>query len=157
MKKRTSVEQFMRAWHAGKTLDEIAGILGVTRQAVGQRAAYWTKHGIALPPRRKKDWVKVEVFNKNMGKLRGYAAASRYETEVEVVAAECHRQWSNWTTHLLSKLVDTGSTLTLRMPLDWVVRWRRQINAQYESLSEAEKESDRVEARKILSALGRRP
>ena len=37
---------------------------------------------------------------------------------------------------------------------DMVERWKRQVKTPYAELSEKEKESDRVEARKVLEAIG---
>lgn len=72
---------------------------------------------------------------------------------VEMVAAECHRQWAGWTKHFLEKMGGPiGGILTLE--IDWAERWQRQIDTPYAGLSEEERESDRREARKILAALG---
>jgi hypothetical protein len=75
---------------------------------------------------------------------------------VEIVAEECHRQWSNWTEHLLSKLknaVFPGSDWQRVMPTVWESRWKRQIATPYDRLSEEEKGADRREALRILDAL----
>ena len=70
---------------------------------------------------------------------------------LEVVAEQCHKQWSGWTAHLLARVgweqVDDSDVH------GWVDRWQRQINTPYAELSEEEKEADRREARKILAAL----
>ena len=70
--------------------------------------------------------------------------------ELEAVAAECHRQWSGWWEYMALKMtVDSGRHLGLH----YVDMWQRKANTDYADLTEAEKESDRVEARKILSRL----
>lgn len=76
------------------------------------------------------------------------------EAMVEAVAEECHKQWAGWTGHLLSKCLPLPSG-NLILGLEWKDRWMRQVNTIYADLSEPEKESDRREARKILSALNR--
>ena len=62
---------------------------------------------------------------------------------VERLAALCHEQWSGWTQWMLNKLESWGRE-------SWIRRWRRQTDTPYERLTEQEKESDRIEARKIL-------
>lgn len=72
--------------------------------------------------------------------------------EVEIVAEECHRQWSGWTEHFLFK---TEDCCFKHVSLDkvWKERWTRQINTPYAQLSKEEKDADRREARNILTAL----
>lgn len=71
---------------------------------------------------------------------------------LEAVAAECHNQWSGWTQYFFSRMAKDGARWLLEQV--WVDRWTRQIETPYAELSEAEKDSDRREARKILAALG---
>jgi len=61
---------------------------------------------------------------------------------LERLAALEHEQWSAWTQHFLSN--QTPENLE---------RWKRQLAATYEELSESEKEADRAWARKILTHL----
>lgn len=75
---------------------------------------------------------------------------------LEIVAAECHKQWSGWTEHLLSKTNELPSG-NLILGQEWKARWMKQVNTPYAELSESEKESDRREARKILAALNAVP
>lgn len=58
---------------------------------------------------------------------------------VEKIAPFEHEQWAHWTKYMLDNLTDKN-----------IVRWRKQIETKYEDLSEEEKESDRVWARKLL-------
>jgi len=72
---------------------------------------------------------------------------------VELLADLSHRQWSEWMDYLFEKcsLNDDG---TLTIPKYYVDRWQRQIYTDYKDLSETEKESDRIEARKVIATLG---
>lgn len=65
---------------------------------------------------------------------------------LERLAALEHEQWAHWTGHLLDNLTP-----------EHIARWRRQIATPYAELTEAEKEKDRVWARKILACLRERP
>jgi hypothetical protein len=58
----------------------------------------------------------------------------------EEIAELAHEQWSRWTEWMLDR----------RTP-DNMARWKRQINTPYAELSEKEKDSDRIEADKILA------
>lgn len=85
------------------------------------------------------------------------------DEKVERLAAHCHdEQWSGWMKHLFGKCSEGSSVLddfsretngTLVIPAWAVERWTRQMNTPYSELPEEERESDRVEARKILAAL----
>jgi hypothetical protein len=50
-----------------------------------------------------------------------------------------HQQWAHWTRYLLDNLTPEN-----------IERWRRQIDTPYSKLSEAEKDSDRNWADKVL-------
>ncbi len=64
----------------------------------------------------------------------------------EQLAALEHEQWAHWTRHLLDNL-----------PPENVARWRRQCATPYDQLSEAEKESDRAWADRVLAIVGGAP
>jgi len=64
---------------------------------------------------------------------------------LERLAALEHEQWAAWTQHFLSN--QTPENLE---------RWKRQMAATYEELSESEREADRVWARKVLALLNKR-
>lgn len=67
----------------------------------------------------------------------------RKEREIIEKLAELeHEQWAHWTKYMLDNLTDEN-----------IARWKRQIEAPYEELSEKEKESDREWARKVLKIL----
>ncbi len=75
---------------------------------------------------------------------------------VERLAAFCHdEQWSGWMDYLWSKAVENPDG-SVTIPSWAVERWRRQGTTPYGELTEDEKESDRVEARKILALLGKK-
>lgn len=71
---------------------------------------------------------------------------------LEAVAEECHNQWSRWTERILSK-TSTCCEEHIFVDKGCVERWQRQILTPYANLTEAEKESDRREARKIVLAI----
>ena len=67
----------------------------------------------------------------------------------EQVADLCHKQWSGWMRYLFSRgeFDEHGRFI---IPKSLVERWTRQMNTDYNELSEPEKESDRNEADKFL-------
>lgn len=76
-----------------------------------------------------------------------------HNSVLEVVAEECHRQWSGWATHVLDRMERAVDRDEWALNGDWVRRWQRQIDTDYENLSTDERESDRREARRILAAI----
>ena len=73
---------------------------------------------------------------------------------VEFLADYAHGAWSDWMKYMFGKsTINADGTCTI--PAGLVQRWQRQMNTFYADLSETEKESDRNEARMILSRLGR--
>jgi hypothetical protein len=86
--------------------------------------------------------------------------ADVYNELRELIAAECHSQWTGWMDYLFSK---TNTCLSAEdtdqgelIPQALVLRWRRQCLTPYEQLPEKEKESDRVEADKIVALLNQK-
>jgi hypothetical protein len=71
----------------------------------------------------------------------------------EALAAYAHEAWSGWMLYLFSKC-DTDEDGGMRMPKWAVERWSRQMDTEYDRLSEQEKESDRAEADKMLGIMG---
>ena len=53
-----------------------------------------------------------------------------------------HKQWAHWTKYMLENMTKEN-----------IVRWKKQINTPYFKLSEKEKESDRVWARKVIKII----
>jgi hypothetical protein len=70
----------------------------------------------------------------------------------EALAALCHEQWSGWMSYLFESSHNDleGSTI---VPAALTARWLRQIDTPYDQLSEAEKDSDRKEADRILECI----
>ena len=67
----------------------------------------------------------------------------------EALAALEHDQWAHWTRYMLDTLRNTGIPMTSEI----VARWERQIATPYAELTEAEKDSDREWADKVLAVL----
>lgn len=65
---------------------------------------------------------------------------------LEKLAALEHEQWSSWTRHLLENQSEEN-----------LARWRRQVETPYLELTEDEKESDRIWAKKALNILEASP
>lgn len=63
-----------------------------------------------------------------------------------------HERWAKWQAYLHSKCVEhsNGEEKWVCFPAELFERWERQIATRYDDLSEAEKESDRKEARTYL-------
>lgn len=72
----------------------------------------------------------------------------------EELAEFAHETWSGWMKYLFgkSRTYPGGSVL---IPADLVDRWKRQMVTAYKDLPEEQKESDRVEADKILTIIKR--
>ncbi len=70
----------------------------------------------------------------------------------EQVARLCHEQWANWTSYLFSKgrVIVPGEFVLTSFYYD---RWTRQLNTDYDDLSESEQDSDRKEADKFLKLI----
>lgn len=70
----------------------------------------------------------------------------------EELAYVSHEIWSHWVRYQFKcgTYNDDGS---FTIPADKVARWSRQIETPYTQLSEAEKESDRHQADKILAVI----
>ena len=70
----------------------------------------------------------------------------------EKLAEYAHNAWSGWMKYLFEKSVQNADG-TVTIPTWAVIRWRRQMNTQYEALPEGDKELDRLEADKMLAIL----
>lgn len=71
MKKRSSPEEFVELWQNAKSEVEVAEKLGVTRQAVNQRAYIFRKHGVPLrkfQAKPKVDWKALAKLAKKQGR-----------------------------------------------------------------------------------------
>jgi murein DD-endopeptidase len=88
-----------------------------------------------------------------LGYRRNVYLADPVAPPLEPLATLEHLRWAGWMEYLFTRgkqeadgsfTIDAGS----------VARWRRQVATPYADLSEREKESDRIEARKSLALLG---
>jgi hypothetical protein len=70
----------------------------------------------------------------------------------EALAALAHIMWAGWMTYLFEKCECTADGQAV-IPAELVERWQRQIATPYKSLSETEKQSDRVQADKMLALI----
>lgn len=73
---------------------------------------------------------------------------------VEAGADVAHEQWSGWMKYVFS-VCKKNPDGTATIPKWAVDGWTRQINTPYRDLSEKEKESDRIEARKYLKFMAK--
>ena len=72
-----------------------------------------------------------------------------YELAREKLADYAHAAWSGWMKYMFSKSTKDGSGLVM-IPASLVERWTRQMNTPYTELPENEKESDRLEADRMI-------
>lgn len=68
------------------------------------------------------------------------------------LAANAHRSWARWTTHLLNQC-QTNSDGSITIPASSVLQWKRQIATSYEDLTLDEQSSDEREADLIIDIL----
>ena len=69
--------------------------------------------------------------------------------KLEQMAEIAHKQWTGWMEYLFEKSTDNIDG-TVTIPKWAVDRWKAQCKTDYKDLSEEEKESDRIEARKFM-------
>lgn len=70
----------------------------------------------------------------------------------EQFAALAHEQWSGWMKYMFEQSLEREDGC-IEIPSSLVNRWKRQMNTTYIELPEDEKESDRVEADKVLHVI----
>lgn len=79
----------------------------------------------------------------------------------EALAEYAHEAWAGWMKYLFSKCVTEPHQTHIEQEMvcilpAWAVeRWQRQMNTPYVDLPDDEKESDRLEADRILEILDR--
>jgi hypothetical protein len=71
------------------------------------------------------------------------------EELIEELAHFEHDSWSHWMDYLFSKCKQNEDG-SMTIPAELVYHWTRQLTTKYVDLTEKERESDRVEVRKIL-------
>ena len=90
-----------------------------------------------------------EAFNKGRGNQPDL------DHLIERLAAYAHGAWSGWMKYFFSKCEDQiipgGKTGCVIVPAASVARWTRQMNTLYNELPLEERESDRLEARRIYA------
>ena len=69
---------------------------------------------------------------------------------IEILAEYAHNAWSGWMKYLFN-LSKHNLDESVTIPKELVDRWKRQLSTSYEELPEHEKESDQVEAKKIIT------
>jgi len=90
-------------------------------------------------------------------KLRAMARRAEQPSEldqpniIESLADYAHEAWSGWMRYLFEKSSEVEGHIIIH-PYE-VSRWKRQAATPYSELPEEEKESDRIEARKILATI----
>lgn len=70
---------------------------------------------------------------------------------LEDLAALEHKQWAHWTEYMLNRI--EGIEKANLNPKQQIEDWRRQIKTKYQDLTEKEKDSDRVWARKTIEII----
>jgi hypothetical protein len=72
---------------------------------------------------------------------------------LEALSDYAHGAWSGWMSYMFSKSVrnEDGS---VTIPASLVERWTRQMSTPYWMLPENEKDSDRMEAKKMMEIAG---
>lgn len=68
----------------------------------------------------------------------------------EALAAYAHNLWTKWMTWVFEVSTENEDG-SVTIPLDKVLRWKRQMDTPYTLLSEEEKESDRKQVGGIIS------
>lgn len=91
-----------------------------------------------------KDWEEVDEEWEEEAKRLMEEKEMNEKNIIEELAALEREQWSHWTRYFLE--FDNEENRK---------RWKRQMHSTYEHLSEKEKESDRVWARKVLEIIGK--
>ncbi len=71
---------------------------------------------------------------------------------IEDLADLEHDSWVRWMEHLFS-VSEENEDGSMTIPKDKVERWKRQLETDYEDLSNKEKESDRKEVRKFIKVI----
>ena len=145
--------------------NEIAKLRGMVeemRAATDRLKAYALKYAGVFDPTRQTPTTDAEMMAKKFlhritreFSSTGSAQAEKEKATLEAIAAECHNQWSGWMKYLFTRttpMVDPTDFAQV-IPAEWVGRWTRQMETAYADLSERDKGSDRIEARKIIAAM----
>jgi hypothetical protein len=70
----------------------------------------------------------------------------------EMLAEYAHDAWSGWMKYMFqkSKIQDDGTLIVPKWAVD---RWKRQMNTSYIDMPESEKDSDLIEADRMLKIM----
>ena len=79
-------------------------------------------------------------------------SSNKQKELIEKLAAIEHERWAHWQRYLHSQCLENGDG-SLTIPTDLVKKWNKQIETDYFSLTESEKESDREQVLKYLPLL----
>lgn len=71
---------------------------------------------------------------------------------VDRIAAIQHQIWSHWMKYLFDVSIQNEDG-TVTIPASKVHRWKRQMNTQYDDLSDSEKASDIEQAERVVAAI----
>ena len=71
---------------------------------------------------------------------------------IEKLAEYAHDAWSGWMDYMFKKSEHNDGSVII--PKELAERWARQAGTAYKDLPENEKESDREEARRMISIMG---
>ena len=95
-----------------------------------------------------KEYEKLEMIKNYLTKEN---QTKKFEGNIslEYYASIAHEQWSGWMKYLFEKSTKNKDG-TVTIPKWAVDRWTRQMNTEYIDLSEDEKKSDRIEAKKYI-------
>jgi hypothetical protein len=76
---------------------------------------------------------------------------------IEKLAAIEHERWADWQSYLHSKLARGGNLNApfMAMAMSDFEHWEKQINTQYDELSEKEKDSDREQVERYFYLIQR--
>ena len=102
----------------------------------------------------------IEAMEREIARLQKKRKKKRKNTrtpqpnvEEEKLAAYCHdEQWSGWMKYLFEKGWEDGEGNYI-IPKEWYFRWWNQVKTKYKDLPEEMKESDRKEAKAIVTYL----
>ena len=95
--------------------------------------------------------VSIAVSNARLAALDDLQNLFREKGFIEKLAYLEHDRWSGWEHYKAKRL----AMLEIDLPKkkEQLAKWERKSNQTYSELTEAERESDRVEARKTLALL----